>query len=209
MQNKPMHILAVGCHPDDIELGCGGTIAKHRSLGDEVYALILTNGEKGNHAPNHEECLASLKKLNVDHVFFGNFRDGYVVDNQQVVEFIETIIKRHAINRVYTHDPRDRHQDHRNGSRAVSAAARKVPEIFLFQGPSTHPTFEPHYFVELSKDQITKKLSALKCFKSQIHKGIVNLRWIEQLAGVHGASCNTQYAEAFALNHMFKRGKYV
>ena len=57
--DKRKNILAIGAHPDDVELGCGGTISKHLELGDEVYVLIMTNGEKGSHAPNREECFKS------------------------------------------------------------------------------------------------------------------------------------------------------
>ncbi len=206
---KHYNVLAVGCHPDDIELGCGGTLAKHIERGDNVYVLVLTNGEKGKHHPHLQECLASMRKLRVKEFFFGNFSDGYVRDNHMVVDYIESIIKRLNINRVYTHFPNDTHQDHRNCSRAVSAAARKIREIFLYQGPSTHPMFEPHYFIEISKPQLDKKIQSLKCYKSQIKKGIVNVDWVKSLAGVHGIYCNTQYAEAFALNHVFQEGKNV
>ena len=41
--DKRKNILAIGAHPDDVELGCGGTISKHLELGDEVYVLIITN----------------------------------------------------------------------------------------------------------------------------------------------------------------------
>jgi LmbE family N-acetylglucosaminyl deacetylase len=127
----------------------------------------------------------------------------------EVVSFIENIINKYKISRVYTHDPHDRHQDHRSCSRAVSAAARKVPEILLFQGPSTLVTFEPHYFIELTEEHIKKKINALKSYKSQIKKNIVDIELIKYLAGVNGHICNTRYAEAFAINHMIEGGENV
>lgn len=205
------NILVVGAHPDDVELGCGGTIVKHISLGDKVYVLIMTNGNKGNHTSDMKECLASLYLLDIkkEDIFFANFEDGFLTDSQEVVDLIENYIKKLDITRIYTHYPNDRHQDHRHCSYAVSSAARKIPEILLFQGPSTKNPFEPHYFVELSEEHFNKKISALNCYKSQIEKGIVDLKWIEHLAGFHGIPQNSRYAEAFAINHVFKRGKNV
>ncbi len=205
------NILIVGAHPDDAELGCGGTIAKHISLGDNVFVLIMTNGDKGNHILDMRECLESMKILGLqrENIFFANFEDGFLSDSQEVVNLIENHIIELNIVRVYTHHPNDRHQDHRHCSYAVSSAARKIPEIFLFQGPSTKNPFEPHYFVELSEENIKKKIQALSCYHTQISKGIVNLKWAEHLACFHGMLQQSTYAEAFAINHLFKKGDNV
>lgn len=200
------NILAVGAHPDDIEFGCGGTIAKHLQLKDSVYVLIMTNGEKGSHSCINDECLNSLKSLGLkkDHIFFGNFADGFIKDDQKTVSFIENLIKKLNIKKVYTHYPKDRHQDHRYCGLAVSSAARKVPEILLFQGPSTSPEFEPHYFVDLLKENLDKKMKSLEAYKSQISKGIISLKLAEGLSKINGFYSNTEYAEAFEINHIVK-----
>jgi LmbE family N-acetylglucosaminyl deacetylase len=199
-------ILVVGAHPDDIELGCGGTIAKNIAIGNSVHVLVMTNGESGGHAKNMEECMKSLKKLGVpkSNILFGNFPDGYLVDNLKAVDFIEKHVRSLGATKVYTHAPTDRHQDHRNCSCAVSAAARKVPQILLFQGPSTTVTFEPHYFIQLSEEELNKKIESLSCYETQIKKGCVNLAWIRHLAGMYGSMCNAEYAEAFSINHIIE-----
>ncbi len=204
-------ILAVGAHPDDIEIGCGATIAKHLEIGDSVFIMIITNGEWGSHPYNRKECLNALRTLGIkgSHIIFGDFPDGHLSDNRETVEFIEAQINRLNINRVYTHYPMDRHQDHRNCSNAVSSAARKVAEILLFQGQSTQPNFEPHYFVSVSEENMRKKLDALFRYESQIKKGCINLRWIKNLAELSGIACRNKYAEAFAVNHIFRGEKYV
>jgi LmbE family N-acetylglucosaminyl deacetylase len=205
------NILAVGAHPDDVEMGCGGALLKHLMVGDEVFVLILTNGEKGKHSPGKSECLKSLKRIGIksENIIFGNFRDGFVIDNFETVSFIENQIKKHGISKVYTHDPNDRHQDHRNTSYSVSSAARKVPEILLFQGPSTHSNFDPHYFIEISGRELNKKIWALKSYESQIKKGILNIPWLKSLAVVNGMKNNVLFAEGFSINHLLRRGKDV
>ena len=205
------NILVIGAHPDDIELGCGGTVSKHIELGNKVYALIMTKGEKGGHPPGMGECILSLKSLGIreSDIIFGDFPDGFLRDDLEVVNFIEKTINNLDISVVYTHYSEDRHQDHDNCSKAVSAAARKTPSLFLFEGPSTKIIFEPHYFVELSEENLNKKIDSLSNYKSQIEKGIIDLGLIKSVARVNGGRCNTKYAEAFALNHLFIGGKNV
>jgi LmbE family N-acetylglucosaminyl deacetylase len=204
-------ILAVGAHPDDIEIGCGGTIVKHLDLGDEVFVLIMTNGENGNHPQDRRECLSSLKSIGIkdSNIVFGNFPDGNLPDNKDTVNFIEKYIIKFGITKIYTHDPNDRHQDHRNCSNAVSSAARNIPEILLFEGPSTKVNFEPHYFIELSEREIIRKINALNYYQSQIVKNTLNLRWIENLAGIHSPICRLRYSEGFAINHILKKNENV
>jgi LmbE family N-acetylglucosaminyl deacetylase len=204
-------ILAVGAHPDDIELGCGGTLVKHLEAGDDVFVLVMTHGERGSHAPVKIECLSSLKKIGIKekNIFFGNFPDAYLTDNFETVNFIEGLINRLGITRVYTHHFNDRHQDHRNCSNAVSSAARKVPEIFLFQGPSTKASFEPHYFIELLEKHFQKKLESLNSYETQINKGIINLEWVKNISQVNGLLNGKKYVEAFAINHVLRGAKDV
>ena len=79
----------------------------------------------------------------------------------------------------------------------------------FFEGPSTKIPFEPHYFIELSKEHFEKKLEALKCYQTQIKKGIVNLDAIELTGKLHGVKHQAQYAEAFAINHVVRKGDNV
>lgn len=210
-QKSGNNVLAVGAHPDDIEFGCGGAITKHLKLGDRVFILIMTNGERGNHSFNNQECLDALECLGVKRsdIIFGNFPDGYLRYDHKTVSFVEDYIKKFDIKRVYTHYPNDRHQDHVSCSKSVSAAARKIPELLLFQGPSTNDPFEPHYFIELLNEHLQKKIEALERYRTQTEKGILNLRLVEGLALIHGRRGDARYAEAFALNHLFMKNKNV
>lgn len=206
---KNKNILFVGAHPDDIELGCGGTLLKHIERGDSVICLILTNGEKGNRSRGKEECISSLNFLGVKEVFFGDFSDGYLKHNHKTVNFIESIIKKFNIQRVYTHDVNDTHQDHRNCSLSVSSAARRVGEVILFAGPSTTNLFDPHYFIEISEQQINKKINALNHYHSQLNRPYFDNSILKKIAELNGSKCNVNYAEAFSLNHIFIGGEDV
>lgn len=212
MNRTKNRILAVGSHPDDVELGCAGALMKHIENGDEVFIVIMTNGEMGGDVKvRRRECLNSFKNLGIkrENIYFGNFPDGELKDDKNTVHFLENIINKNKITKIYTHDSNDRHQDHRNCSLAVSSAGRKTPEILLFEGPSTKVTFEPHYFVEISEDQLNRKLKSLKQYKSQVKKGIVNIEWAKSLAKANYSRTFIQNSEAFALNHVLKKGKNV
>jgi LmbE family N-acetylglucosaminyl deacetylase len=190
-----------------LRLDVGGAISKHLEIGDSVFILIMSKGEKGNHASKLGECLCSLKLIGVEkeNIVLGNFPDGFIKDDLTTVSFVEKQIDKFSIDRVYTHHYEDRHQDHRNCSYAVSAAARrKVKEVFLFQGPSTKVTFEPHYFIGLSEEHMIKKIESLNCYKTQVEKGILNIEVIKALARFHGFNHDCIYAEAFEANHVFR-----
>lgn len=201
--------LAVGAHPDDIELGCGGTLRKHVEAGDKVYGLVLTKGEKGEHHPGCKECKASIETLGLEHITLLGFKDGYLGHNNEVVKAIEEYIKRYGVNIMYAHSEHDWHQDHRAASLASSSAARNIPNILLYQSPSFTPEFTPHGFSDITST-IDTKLEALSKYISQLQKKtILNLDDVRAQAEAWGCrvkngtnSHRRTYAEAFELNHM-------
>jgi LmbE family N-acetylglucosaminyl deacetylase len=195
--------LFIGAHPDDIELGAGGTLLKHLGRGDDVYVLVVTRGEKGNHSQTMSECHASFQSLGVkpSNIKIAEFPDAHLKDDHTLIDFIETYAKEVDPTRVYAHHFEDRHQDHRYLSKAVSAAARNFPQLLLYEGPSTAQTFNPHYYIPISKQQLDGKISSLGCYTSQIEKGIVDLERVKLTARIRGMDNNVRYAEAFGLNH--------
>src|SRR3989304_4780293 len=132
-KRKCIKILAVGAHPDDIELGAAGTIARHVREGDEVHFLILTCGEKsGDRETRKKEALESAKVLNVPLVSFAEIPDTMIKEGLETILKIEEVIKKFRPDRVYSHGTKDTHQDHRNAALATFSAAREAPEVFSF-----------------------------------------------------------------------------
>lgn len=197
-----IRVLAVGAHPDDIELGVGGTIARHTRLGDKVYFLILTCGEKsGKKGIRKKEALTSAQILDVNSVEFAEIPDTMVSDGLETILKIENAIKRIKPDRVYAHCTKDTHQDHRNAALATFSAAREVPEIFSFESPDTFPNFNPQYYVRIT-DTLSQKIRALRAFSSQSHKTYLETKAIKGLAQFRGYqvgrhNLRIEYAEAF------------
>lgn len=170
-------IVAVGSHPDDIELGCGATLDKLSSVGHRIAAVVVTNGEQARVADRgmtdlesiadrrREEAVDGLTYLGVDDITFLELPDLGV----SVPELREKFPKfDEPIDCVVTHSPDDSHPDHR----ATANAVRKRfddSKILQMESPSTADSFEPTVFVDVAEHQ-QRKLRALEFHETQRHK---------------------------------------
>lgn len=120
-----LDILAFGAHPDDVELGCSGTIAKEVSLGKKVGIVDLTRGELGTRGSKEirdQEAMAAATILGVVVRENLNFRDGFFInDEQHQLEIIKKI-RKYQPEIVLCNAIDDRHIDHGKGSKLVSDA---------------------------------------------------------------------------------------
>jgi len=163
-------VLAVGAHPDDVELGCGATLALFKKEGHEVYILVLTRGEaSGDPRIREKECRKSARTIGADKLFFGNLWDTKIADGIETIMKIESIINLVKPDIVFSHSHRDGHQDHRNAGLASLSAARNSKKVLLYESPATLKEFCPQVFVDVSST-FGIKLEALKAFGSQASK---------------------------------------
>ena len=92
LEIKNKNILAIGPHPDDLELGCFGTLFKLKSLGNKIFIIILTQGEnKGVSDIRIEEAKKSANLLGAD-IIIGAFKDGELTHNLDTISFVEQYI---------------------------------------------------------------------------------------------------------------------
>ena len=90
MVNDSDVILAVGAHPDDIELGCGGTLYKASKRNAKVIAVFMTKGEKSNGVKSRiEESTKALGVLRVKDIHFGDFPDTEIPNSFEAINFLE------------------------------------------------------------------------------------------------------------------------
>jgi LmbE family N-acetylglucosaminyl deacetylase len=159
-------ILAIGAHPDDVEIGAGATLLAHRAAGDEVFVLTLSAGARGGSAPARAaESRAAAGLLGAE-LFLGDLPDTEISAGKTTIELIENVVRRVQPDLIYTHSAHDTHQDHRAVHDAVLVAARSVATVVGFQSPSTTVNFRPNRFVDVSA-HIRGKLDLLACFASQ------------------------------------------
>lgn len=165
-----MRILAVGAHPDDIELGCGATLALFKKKGHEVYLLILTKGEaSGDPSLREKECEQSATTIGADKLFFGNLQDTKITDGVETIMEIERFINQINPDIIFAHSYKDGHQDHRNAGMASLSAARNSKKVLLYESPAALREFCPQLFVDVTST-FDIKLKALEAFGSQVSK---------------------------------------
>lgn len=159
-------VLAVGAHPDDIELGCFGTLAKLKRAGSKISFIVTTCGEVGGGIEQRrEEAIQSAAILDVS-PHFGDLSDTAIPEGHPTIKLIEDIINEFKPTAVFVHSPNDTHQDHRNVSKATISAARFVPAVFFYQTPSSTRFFNSNFFINIS-DFIDTKIDAVRIHKSQ------------------------------------------
>lgn len=120
-----LDILAFGAHPDDVELGCGGTIAKEIALGKKVGIIDLTRGELGTRGSaeiRDQEAMAAANILGVTIRENLNMRDGFFVNDEEHQLAIIKMIRKYQPEIVLCNAVEDRHIDHAKGSKLVSDA---------------------------------------------------------------------------------------
>ncbi|MFT6819326.1 MAG: two-component system response regulator HydG [Myxococcota bacterium] len=158
-------ILAIGAHPDDVEIAIGGTLAAHRDAGDEIILLCLSWGASGGgQRQRRAEAEAAAHVLGAT-LYGGDLRDTRF-DLQTTIAAIERVVHEVHPDVVYTHCAEDVHQDHRSTHDASLVACRNVSTLFAYQSPSTTVAFQPTRFQDIS-DQIDDKMALIACHESQ------------------------------------------
>jgi LmbE family N-acetylglucosaminyl deacetylase len=194
-------VLAIGSHPDDIELGCGGTLAKHVASGDDVHMLVITTGEAGPGEVSNrvQEQISAALVLGVprEHLFWGELPDGRVSNYElELVHTIELVITQTRAEIVYTHGSLDSHQDHRAVAEATWGAARHARRVLCYDSPSSH-SFNPSVFVDITST-LDKKREALKAHASQVgNSRMASTSLVMTQAGYRGFQARVEAAEGF------------
>lgn len=193
-------VLAIGAHPDDIELGCGATLAKLISQGTEVRALVLSPGTKGANIEVFDrkaETIKALNHLGISEIYLGDFADTYMFQYlNQIISFIEQHVREFAPDRVYTMYDQDRHQDHRTTYEASIVACRRVPQLLGYETPSSWPQFVPTMHEDVT-DHFERKIEALLMHVSQADREYTQPEDLTVSARFRGRQVGRKHCEGF------------
>jgi len=162
-------VLAIGAHPDDVEIGCGGALCKHHADYDVLHILTLSRGAAGGDVNLRAAEAHNAAALLNARLEMANLRDRYITDGAETISIIETAIGQLRPTHVYTHSLEDTHQDHRAVHAATLVAARGVPNVYCYQTPSSTTEFKPHRFVDITH-YIDKKIDLIGAYKSQVDR---------------------------------------
>ena len=196
-----MNILAIGAHPDDIELGCGGTLLKAVKQGHNVFMHTLTRGSaSGNPAARTTEFMQSVRFIGAKDALIDDLQDMRLMDKaDELIKHIEYYMDKVDPDVIFTHSPGDMHHDHRAVASATVEAGRFYSNILSYEIPLTK-TFEPIVYYDIS-DVIDKKVELIRIFWSQSSKLYLKANAIKALAEYRAlqSRLNTSiiYVEAF------------
>lgn len=193
-----MNVVAIGAHPDDIELGVGGSVALHQLNGDSVRFLVLTKGsELSEPSQRANEARTAAEILDVDDIHFLGYEDTQIPYNGEIIKRINGHLDAVDADRVYAHTEEDTHQDHRHAALASIAAARNIDEVLAFESPSTRSSFDPQYYNSLTEGVLEQKIESIRAHESQSEKKYLEAEAMKGLARFRGRQANTRYAESF------------
>lgn len=205
-----MKILAIGAHLDDIEIACGGTLAKAVKNGHDVKALIMSRSgytnKEGNVQRSDESAVkegtAALNTLGITDIEIKDFPTKDVQFSSDVVEAIDVSMSNFDPDVIFTHHPFDTHQAHIGVSQSSIAAARRRNTIFFYEPitPSgrSYVAFKPQLYVDISST-IDIKIDSLRCHESEYNKfgGEDWIMGVYSRCGFRGYEIGTKFAEAF------------
>lgn len=221
-----MKVLAIACHPDDLEIGCGGTLAKYAALGHSVTMVHVANGNKGHKVIQPDElrliraqeaqnsgALIGAKVLSMD-IADLNVKS----DEDALIRKLVNVMRQTEPDIIITHPPEDYMKDHMEVSKAVfdasfcatvphyeadvpAPANAKVAALY-YMDTLAGVGFLPTEYVDIT-DYIDTKLAMNAAHESQIkwlyeHDGIDFLDFVKTVSKFRGLQCGAGFAEGFA-----------
>ena len=198
----PTRVLAIGAHPDDIEIGCGGTLLKlieQDALSEVCWVVLSGKPERAEEARLSAEAM--LESVPRSEVIVRDFPDGFFpYEGQRIKDFFEGLKADFSPDVVFTHQRADLHQDHRVSCELTWNTFRDHL-ILEYEVPKYDGDMSaPNAFVPLAERIREQKINHLmNHFESQRSKRWFQEELFSSLLRLRGMECNspTAYAEAF------------
>ncbi len=192
-------VLFLGAHPDDIELGCGALL-HHIVDKTDVLCVTLSDNQKNPQLKNVvKELHASMAILGVpkEKVIVQEFITRKFPDmRQEILEYLLEIRREFKPEIVFTHSRQDIHQDHNVVTEEALRAYRGITVLGYDVVRSSYDFF-PHFLVEVTKEDVDKKIEALNQYETYHDRYYFNAELLRATMVRHGALAERQFAEGF------------
>lgn len=218
-----MRVLAVGAHPDDLDILCAGTLARLVAEGHEVIMATIANGDLGSFVHQRaeiariraDEARSSAAIIGAEHIGLG-ISDGEVnAASAEQRRIVVDLIREARPDMIITHAPNDYMTDHNETSKLVfdtsflatlpllktSQSSHAIVAPLIYMDTLSGLQFEPTEFVDIT-DHLETKLAMLAEHRSQLewlqgHDGVDMLEQLRAMARFRGLQCGVEYAEGF------------
>ncbi len=192
-------VLFLGAHPDDIELGCGALL-HHLVKQTDVLCVTLSDNQKNPELQNvKNEHYESMTVLGVprEKVILGPFTTRIFHDSrQEILEYFLKLRKDFKPDLIFVHSKQDVHQDHLTMTDEALRAFRGIT-VLGFDVVRSSYGFFPHFLVEVSEENVNKKIEALSCYETYRDKYYFNRELTRSIMVRHGALAELPFAEGF------------
>ncbi len=196
-----MRLMAIGAHPDDIEFGCAGTIARYNQRGTEVYLVVVADGAMGGDPRvRKKEQEVSAEIMGVKKLLWGRYKDTLITFDKPLIDLLEGFLRELNPSLVLVNYPDDTHQDHVRLAQAAISATRYTPKVLFYETP-TSIGFNPMIFADIG-ETLEIKIKCLEAHTSQFHKTNIPGSNIVDIAVAtarfRGTQARVTFAEGFA-----------
>ena len=224
-----MNILAIGAHPDDVEISCGGTLAKYAKLGHKVFTATATNGNVGSSTLSMEEIAAVRKEearraaahIGAEYICLDYDDEMFFEDKAARLAFIN-LVRYCKADVILTHSPKDYNPDHELTSKIINDIAvmipvgkiktkapayDKIPIIAYFE-PTHGLGFVPTEYVDITETMEIKRAmcrehkSQISWMQDNYKDTVADKDFFEDndiIAKYRGLQCGVEYAEGFRM----------
>ncbi len=196
--------LFVGPHPDDVELGCGGTIARFTAQAAIGYLILSPCLEDPRNANILTEAEAAADALGIDRgsMIVEDLPRRTFHDNREAIRRI-LIAARERLDPdlVFCPSLNDVHQDHQVAAEETFRLFRDA-SVFAYESPRSSRDFVPELYVTIDDAALDTKVEALRAYRSQYDRYYFEDDVIRAFARMRGAQCRSRYAEAYEVLRM-------
>ncbi|HLO15581.1 MAG TPA: PIG-L deacetylase family protein [Anaerolineales bacterium] len=192
-------VLFLGAHPDDIEIGCGALL--HNIVTQtEILCVTLSDNQKNPDLKNvkaeHYRALAVLG-IPPQKIVFGPFTTRVFPDaRQEILEYFLQLRRDFDPDLIFVHSKQDVHQDHLTMTDEALRAFRGIT-VLGFDVVRSSYGFFPHFLVEVTEEDVTKKIEALACYETYRDRYYFNSQLTRSIMVRHGALAERPFAEGF------------
>lgn len=194
-----VRMLFVSAHPDDSEVGCGGTMTRNTGNAMVRHLILSLCLEDPRNKNILEEAVQANKLLGVkqDNLIVRKLpRRIFQQQRPKIREILIAVRDDYEPTIIFCPSLRDVHQDHCTTAEEALRIFRDQT-MFAYESPRSTLFFQPNAYVKLSKEMLHSKIEALKCYRSQFDRYYFKADAIQAIARMRGTECRSEYAEAF------------